>query len=91
MAEVSERGAGTLRRSEPTEMAEERVMAWKVVVDFDVCESNAICMGIAPEVFEVRDDDFLYVLDETPPDSLRPKVEQAVRQCPKQAITIVEE
>ena len=66
-------------------------MAWKVVVDFDVCESNAICMGIAPEVFEVRDDDFLYVLDETPPDSLRPKVEQAVRQCPKQAISIVEE
>ena len=39
-------------------------MAWKVVVDFDVCESNAICMGIAPEVFEVRDDDFLYVLEE---------------------------
>ena len=23
-------------------------MAWKVVVDFDLCESNAICMGIAP-------------------------------------------
>ena len=66
-------------------------MAWKVVVDFDVCESNAICMGIAPEVFEVRDDDFLYVLDETPSDDLRPKVEQAVRQWPKQAISIVEE
>lgn len=66
-------------------------MAWKVVVDFDVCESNAICMGIAPEVFEVRDDDFLYILDENPPDALKPKVEQAVRQCPKQAITIVEE
>ena len=47
-------------------------MAWKVVVDFDVCESNAICMGVAPEVFEVRDDDFLYVLQEEPPDELRP-------------------
>jgi len=66
-------------------------MAWKVVVDFDVCESNAICMGIAPEVFEVRDDDFLYVLQETPPDELRPKVEQCVRQCPKQAISIEDE
>jgi len=65
-------------------------MAWKVVVDFDLCESNAICMGIVPEVFEVRDDDFLYVLDENPPDALRPKVEQAVRQCPKQAISIEE-
>ncbi len=66
-------------------------MAWKVVVDFDLCESNAICMGIVPEVFEVRDDDFLYVLQDNPPDELRAKVEQSVRQCPKQAISIAEE
>ena len=46
-------------------------MSWKVVVDFDVCESNAICMGIAPEVFEVRDDDFLYILQDEPADELR--------------------
>ena len=65
-------------------------MAWKVVVDFDLCESNAICMGIVPEVFEVRDDNFLYVLQEEPPESARPLVEQAVRQCPKQAISIDE-
>jgi ferredoxin len=62
----------------------------RVVVDFDLCESNALCMGVAPEVFEVRDDDFLYVLDETPGEELRAKVEQAVRVCPKQAIKIVE-
>ena len=30
----------------------------KVVVNYDLCESNAVCMGIAPEVFEVRDDDW---------------------------------
>jgi ferredoxin len=65
-------------------------MAWKVVVDFDLCESNAVCMGIAPEVFEVRDDDFLYILQEEPPDELRPKVEEAVTRCPKQAISIDE-
>lgn len=60
----------------------------KVVVDYDLCESNAICMGIAPEVFEVRDDDNLYVLQEEPPEELRAKVEEAVRRCPKQAITL---
>jgi ferredoxin len=60
----------------------------KVVVDYDLCESNAICMGVAPEVFEVRDDDNLYLLQDEPPESLRPKVEEAVRRCPKQAITI---
>ncbi|MEZ5263058.1 MAG: ferredoxin [Acidimicrobiales bacterium] len=47
-------------------------------------------MGIIPEVFEVLDDDLLYVLDETPPDGARDKVEQAVARCPKQAISIVE-
>jgi ferredoxin len=62
-----------------------------VVVDFDLCESNAICMGVAPEVFEVRDDDFLYVLQEEPPDELRPKVDEAVRRCPKQAISVEEQ
>jgi ferredoxin len=60
----------------------------KVIVDFDRCESNAVCMGIAPEVFEVRDDDFLYILQEEPPEELRPKMEEAVRLCPKQAISI---
>jgi ferredoxin len=60
----------------------------RVVVDYDLCESNAVCMGIAPEVFEVRDDDFLYVLQEEPDEALREKVEEAVPRCPKQAITI---
>ena len=63
----------------------------RIVVNFDLCESNALCMGAAPEVFEVRDDDFLYVLDEHPGEELRAKVEEAVRLCPKQAITIDEE
>ena len=63
----------------------------RVVVDFDQCESNALCMGILPEVFEVRDDDFLYVLNETPPEDMRPKIEEAVRRCPKQAISIADD
>jgi ferredoxin len=66
-------------------------MSYRVVVDFDLCESNALCMAAAPEVFEVRDDDFLYILDETPADELRSKVEEAVRRCPKAAISIVDE
>ena len=63
----------------------------KIVVDYDVCESNAVCMAVAPELFEVRDDDFLYVLDETPGEELRPKLEEAVRRCPKQAISLAED
>ncbi len=63
----------------------------KIVVDFDLCESNAICMGIAPEVFEVRDDDFLYILQERPDPSLHDKVREAVERCPKQAISLEED
>ncbi|MCU1621117.1 MAG: subB [Modestobacter sp.] len=62
----------------------------RLVVDFDVCESNGICMMAAPEVFELRDDDLLYVLDEQPPEELRAKVEEAAWRCPKQAITVVD-
>jgi ferredoxin len=60
----------------------------RVVVDWDLCESNAICMAVAPEVFEVDDDDNLNLLQEEPPEELRPKVEEAVRRCPKQALSI---
>ena len=57
-------------------------------MDFDKCKSNAVCMGVAPEIFEVRDDNFLYVLDESPPEDLRPKMEEAVRMCPTGAISL---
>ncbi len=60
----------------------------RVVVDYDLCESNAICMQIAPEVFEVRDDDFLYVLDESPGEDLRAALLESVQRCPKQAISL---
>jgi ferredoxin len=60
----------------------------RVEVNFDLCQSNALCMAAAPEVFEVRDDGFLYILQETPDESLRGKVEEAARLCPTQAITI---
>lgn len=65
-------------------------MGYKVIVDYDLCESNAICMQIDPEVFEVRDDDFLYVLDETPGEEKREKMVEAINRCPKQAISLEE-
>jgi ferredoxin len=45
-------------------------------------------MLAAPQVFEVRDDGMLYVLQEEPPEALRAGVENAARLCPTQAITI---
>lgn len=62
--------------------------AMRVVVDYDLCQSNAVCMEITPEVFEVRDDGFLYVLQEEPPADLHQRVEESARACPVQAITL---
>ncbi len=63
----------------------------RVMVDHDLCEGNARCVAAAPEVFELRDDDQSYVLIERPGDDLRPKVEQAARWCPRQAIALIED
>ncbi len=60
----------------------------KIRVDYDLCEANAICMEQAPEVFQVDEKDELNILDETPAEKLRQKVEAAVRLCPRQALAL---
>ena len=39
-------------------------------------------------MFEIGDDSVLHVLNETPPEALRAKVDRAVRECPTGAISI---
>ena len=63
-------------------------MPLKVVVDYDLCEANAVCMDVCPDVFRVEEDDTLTVLIESPPDDLRGKLEEAVRLCPRQALSL---
>jgi ferredoxin len=60
----------------------------KVSVDFDVCASTGSCVQVCPEVFEVRSDGYLYILQENPGEELRSKVEQAADLCPTAAITV---
>jgi ferredoxin len=63
----------------------------KIKVDFDLCESNALCEAMAPEVFELDDDDYLVVkTDETTSDNVD-DVKRAVAACPRAAITLVED
>lgn len=60
----------------------------RVVVNFDVCASTGACTQVAPEVFEVRSDGYLYILQEEPAEELREKVKGAEDMCPTGAITI---
>jgi ferredoxin len=62
----------------------------KIEVDFELCESNGVCMGIIPEVFDLDDQDYLHVLsDEVTPENEQ-LIKEAVRQCPRQAISIID-
>lgn len=63
----------------------------EVKVDFDLCESNGVCEAMAPDVFQLDDDDFLQVDDPRVTDANRERVERAVASCPKSALSIVED
>lgn len=60
----------------------------KVTVDYDICASSRTCMQVCPEVFEVRSDNFLYVLQDEPSEDLRERVELAAHSCPTGAISV---
>jgi ferredoxin len=50
----------------------------RVIVDYTLCESNAVCMR-------------LYLKTDRPPEALRARVNEAVSRCPKQALSLVED
>ncbi len=60
----------------------------RVTVDWQLCESNGFCAEAAPQVFELREDDNLYVLVEEIDEAQLPDVELAVRRCPRQALRL---
>lgn len=62
----------------------------RVEADWDSCESNGVCAGLVPEVFEVDDSDNLNILMDEIPSRLEQQVRHAVSSCPKLALRIVE-
>ena len=62
----------------------------KIVMDYDLCQGHAVCMGEAPEVFHVGPKGEHTVLLEEPPEDLREKVEAAIEYCPTGAISLLD-
>jgi ferredoxin len=60
----------------------------KVSVNFDNCAATGACTQMCPDVFELRNDGFLYILNENPPAELHESVIAAEEICPTGAITI---
>lgn len=62
----------------------------RVKVDRDLCEANAVCAGLVPEVFDVDDNDELHILVSEVPAELADGVRRAVQSCPKTALHLEE-
>ncbi len=62
----------------------------KVTVDFDLCESNGLCEGLAPDVFELDDEDYLQLKKEEIGEDEVAAVRRAVAACPRAAISLDE-
>jgi ferredoxin len=58
----------------------------RVEVDRDRCEGNAVCVGIAPDLFDLDDEDYAVVLADPVPDDRRDVAERSVNECPRAAL-----
>jgi ferredoxin len=55
----------------------------------DLCQGHGVCVFEAPEVFRVDPaTGKVELLQERPPEALRPRIEAAVRYCPTSALSL---
>ena len=64
----------------------------KVIADYDLCEANAVCARLAPEIFSVDEvdgeDQMTIAADGDVPPSSADRVREAVQSCPKMALLL---
>jgi ferredoxin len=59
----------------------------RVEVDRDRCEGNAVCVRLAPDVFELDDDEYAMVTADPVPVEQEALAEQAIAECPRAALS----
>jgi ferredoxin len=67
----------------------------KVIADYVLCEANARCARLAPEVFSVAEgqdgeDELTIAAGGEVPPGLEDRVREAVSSCPKTALSLEE-
>jgi ferredoxin len=58
----------------------------RVEVDRDRCEGNAVCLGIAPDLFDLDDEDYAVVKADPVPSDQEELADQAIAECPRAAL-----
>jgi ferredoxin len=66
------------------------MMGYRIEADLDLCQGHAMCELEAPDYFRVPKRGKVEIIDADPPEEARGEIEQAVRACPTQALSIRE-
>lgn len=59
----------------------------KVNIDLNLCQSNGECVAVAPDIFQLDENDYI-VWKEEVDESRRADMEAAVNACPTTAISL---
>ncbi len=60
----------------------------RIVVDRDLCDGLGMCQAMAPDYFELDDDDVMTVLNDSPLEKDRARLHAAVESCPALALSL---
>jgi ferredoxin len=63
----------------------------RIVVNRELCESNGVCARLAPDMFVIDEHDKLKILAEHLSSDQLEKAREAVRRCPRSALSLVDE
>lgn len=63
-------------------------MNQRIVVDRDTCDGYGNCVFVAPEIFDLGDDDRVVLRAEEVTDDNHDAVDLAVGECPTRAISL---
>lgn len=63
----------------------------EVVVDRAVCEAHGRCVDIAPDVFDLDEEEVLQIRRPHPPEADLVRMRLAVRSCPKLALRLIDD
>ena len=75
----------------PVHQAAPKVKQVKVVVDRQLCQGHAACMGEAPNIFHVDEHGNLHILKEVIDDDDMQAVQNAILYCPNSALSLKKE
>ena len=56
--------------------------------DFGACQGYANCVDAAPDTYDIDDDGVVVLLREEIPEEDRPRIEEAARSCPVNALSV---